>query len=493
VAIYIVGNPPTSSPLYPSNPTHYVHPAASGSGNGTLSNPFSLAQLRTIAQPGWVVECEEGTYIGPNTNQRNVGTFRIDNAGTAQSPIIVYAKRPAAVNLTGRSILQHTGTVQGQGGAVLEARSYQHWCGFYINEDQAPTTADTGPVVCYGGQSAKFSYMRINRGNGFWNVNDNNRAAIRFEGDGTRNCTVSDCWIENYHGGFVDSLGNLVDAAGSEQGIQIYGPVTMNAQNAVGGFIFEHNFFDNCRTGITSKSINTRLIEGGMHIRRNLFRPSNFNSSGDLQSAGVDFIEMGNLLGRTQVYQNLQFGGAVLCKISRHFGFGAKDIDVINNTCVGLTRNQEFSGFLSSSGDGGNANSFGWRVHNNVKTGTAMARMFRYDTGDTALQSMSHNISNGASPAYWAEHPDVAAHTSLRTLSEWQAATIWDDFSSTADPLFVSQVMGADLGKLQALSPARNAGVDLLNLLGGGTSAPINIGAFITAGMTDVIGIRPLT
>lgn len=491
MAIYIIGNPAVSSPLYPSNPTHFVHPQAGGSGNGTISNPFSLAQLRTIGQPGWVVECEAGDYIGANSGVRNVGSFGINNAGTAQSPIIVYAKNPAALNTTGRSVLRHTGTVQGQGCPVLETRSFQHWYGFYVNEDQAPTSPDTGPVVCFGAQGVKFAYWRINRGNGFWNVNDNNRGGIRFEGDGTRNCIVSDCWIENYHGGFVDNNGTLQNAAGSEQAIQIYGPVTMNAQNAVGGFTFEHNYFSNCQYGVTFKSINTRLIEGGCIIRRNLIVPANYTVAGDLQSGGVNLIGQGGLLGRTRVYQNIQVGGANLVMFSTH-AYPCQDVDVVNNSCVDLVNSSEQSGVVCTRPNAAGIGS-SWRIHNNIKTGTARFRLFRYDTGDSALQSCSHNMSNGHNGGTWAEHPDVLSRAGLRTLAQWVASTAFDDNSSEASPLYVSSTLGdADLAKLQAGSPARNAGVDFLDLLGGGTSAPINMGAFITANMSDVIGIRPL-
>jgi hypothetical protein len=473
-------------------PTHYVSAAATN-GTGTFANPFSLAQACALAQPGWVVECAPGTYTGPNRNTRNNGSFCIATPGTPSQPIIFYARNFAALQTANLSILQHNGTTQGLGCPVLQALSHHHWYGFYISEDQAPTRPDTGPVVCYNSQGAKFAYMRIDRGSGFWNVRENNRGAIRFEGDGCRGNTVSDCLIENYHGGFVDASGTVVNAAGSEQGIQIYGPVTMNAQNAVGAFVFENNVFRNCQMAVTSKSINTRLIEGGIIVRRNIIVPSNFSSNGDLQSGAVNFIEMGSALGRTQVYQNITIGGAVLVKVSRHAGYGAKDIDVFNNTCIQLTRNQEFNGFLSSSGDGGNANSTGWRVHNNVKTGTAVARIFRYDEGDSALLSMSHNFSNGSFNGHWAEHPDVPGRGSLLTLAQWVASTDWDDSSSTADPLLLSTELGnANLGKLAGSSPARLWGIDLLNLRNLGVSAPINAGAFITADMSDQIGIRPL-
>lgn len=470
-------------------PTHFVTATATGSGNGTQASPFTLEQACALAQPGWRVQVAPGTYIGPNRGNRLGASFSITTQGTEANPIVFFAQNYAALNTTGRSILQNTATVSGQGCPVIAANGGHWWVGFYINEDQAFSTPDTGPVVCFN-QWNKFSYMRINRGNnGSWPVgsSDNNHAAIRFEFNNCRNNTVSDCWIENYSRG-GSQLG--------EQGIQIYGAdVGAPLGQDVGALTFENNFFDNCRFAVTSKSIGGRLIEGGIIFRRNIINvgTSPYTVGGDIQAGGIDLIEMGNGYGRTQIYQNIQIGGAVLCKISQHAGAGAKDIDIVNNTCINLTRNQEFNGFFSAPGNSQLAVNSGWRCHNNVKTGTALARMFRYDTGDQALQSMSHNMSFGASPARWAEHPDVPSHSSLQTLAQWVAGSSWDDNSSEANPLYVSTTVGsADLGKLQAGSPARNFGVDVLNLLGGGTSATINAGAYITSGMTDQIGIRPL-
>jgi hypothetical protein len=461
-------------------PTHYVTADATGSGNGTQGSPYTLSQAHALCQPGWRVVVEPGIYVGPNTNSNSVGSFQPATQGTEANPIIFFARNYASVNSTGLSILRHSGTVQGSGCPVLGARGGHHYYGFYISEDNAPTRPDTGPIWC-GGAFNRFSYMHIDRGSAVWPVAENNHSAIRFEGNGCRFNTVSDCLIENYSG---------IGWNGSEQGIQIYGPTDALAVNYVGNITIENNVFVNCQFAVTSKSISTRLINGGIIIRRNLFSPSNYQPGGDLQSGGVNFIEMGNQLGRSQIYQNIQYGGAVLAKMSRHFGYQARDIDVINNTCVNLTRNQEWNGFITGSTDG--ATSSGWRVHNNIKTGTALARMFRYDTGDDALESMSHNYSFGASPAYWAEHPEVPAHSSLRTLAEWVAATDWDDFSSTANPLLLSSTWGSvDLGKLQAGSPCRNAGIDFLNLNGGGVGAVCHIGAYSNDSV--VIGIRPLT
>lgn len=73
------------------------------------------------------------------------------------------------------------------------------------------------------------------------------------------------------------------------------------------------------------------------------------------------------------------------------------------------------------------------------------------------------------------------------TLAAWQG--IGQDNASpasiTSDPLFVDA--GAGNYRLQAGSPARDLGVDILDLQGGGTSASIHAGCYVTG--TETIGI----
>lgn len=464
--------------------THYVTADASGSGNGTIGSPYTLAQACALAQPGWHVELAPGIYIGPNRNVRNVGSFCIANPGTAAQPIVFFARNYAALTASGLTILQHAGTTQGSGCPVLQANGYHHWYGVKINEDQAPTAPDTGPVVCYSSQGNRFSYMHVDRGTGAWPVVENNHAAFRFEGNGCRNNAVTDCLIENYSG---------IGWNGSEQGIQVYGPTDTLTGNYVGSLLIENNVFNNCQYAVTIKTISGRIIQGAIIVRKNMASPSNYGLPGDVQTGLVNFIDVGSSLGRNQVYQNIQVGGALMVRATRHSGSGNFNIDVINNTGISLVNAADDSGIFCSGGNGAGPDT-GIRVHNNIKTGTAKFRTYRYDLGDSSLQSCDHNYGSGSTT--WAEHPDITipnnAHASLRTLAEWVAATDWDDFSSTANPLLVSSAWGnADVGKLQAGSPCRNAGVDLLNLNGGGTSGACHIGAYSSDGV--LIGIRPLT
>jgi hypothetical protein len=459
--------------------THWVSASATGSGNGTQENPYTLAQALQLAQPGWRVSCGPGEYVGVNTNTRFDASFRILANGTESNPITFFAQNYAALNTTGRSTLRHNGTQQGYGCPVLALDTGHHWYGFYITESLAPTHPDTGPVVCSGKYNI-ISYFRIDRGPTTWPLfngqKENNHAAIRFEGqNGCQNNLVSDCWIENY---------SRQNAFGSEQGIQLFSPQGSNVTTSTGRITIENCYFDNVETALTSKGAGaTRPILGGIVFRRNLVRGSVF---ADVVGA-VNFMDTSGELGRNQVYQNIQVGGNFHVICMQQAGYPIRDIDVINNTLINSVKIGEREGIHTATPMAGTSGS-GWRIHNNIKTGNAPLFNFAFEgQSDVAVQSRSHNLSFGHSRWGYVD----SRGTGTQTLAQWQAATAFDDFSLESNPLLTSSVWNnPDLGRLQPTSPARNAAVDLLDLNGGGTSAACHIGAYSNDNV--VIGIRPL-
>jgi hypothetical protein len=471
-------NPNPNTGKAPIVATHWVSATATGSGNGTQQNPYTLAQALRLAQPGWKVSCGPGEYMGVNTNARFDPSFRISANGTESNPIIFFAQNYAALNTTGRSILRHNGTQQGYGCPVLGLETGHHWYGFYITESLAPTTPDTGPIVCTGKYN-RISYFRIDRGPTTWPQAraDNNHAAIRFEStNGCQNNLVSDCWIENY---------SRQNAFGSEQGIQLFSPQGANTTTSTGRITIENCYFDNVETALTSKGAGSlRPILGGIVFRRNLVRASTFNNV----VGSVNFMDTSGELGRNQVYQNIQVGGHFFTICMAQAGYPHRNIDVINNTLINAVMNREREGIHTASGGAGTIGS-GWRIHNNIQTGTAPLFNFAFDgQSDAAVQSRSHNLSFGHSRWGFVDFRG----TGTQSLAQWQAATAFDDFSLESNPQLVSSAWGnANLGKLQSTSPARNAAIDLLNLNGGGTNATCHMGAYSNDNV--VIGIRPLS
>jgi hypothetical protein len=471
-------NPGTNPVVAPLVATHWVSATATGSGNGTQQNPYTLAQALRLAQPGWRVSCGAGEYIGVNTSTGWEPSFRISANGTETNPIIFFAQNYAALNTTGRSILRHNGTQQGYGCPVLGLQTGHHWYGFYISESLAPTMPDTGPIVCTGRYN-RISYFRIDRGATTWPQvrSDNNHAAIRFESvHGCQNNLVSDCWIENY---------SRQNAFGNESGIQLFSPSGSNTTTSTGRLTIENCYFDNVETALTSKGAGSdRWILGGIIFRRNLVRASTFERA----TGSVNFMDTSGELGRNQVYQNIQVGGNFLVKCMLQAGHPIRDVDVINNTLINAIENRDTEGIHTATGGAGTIGS-GWRIHNNIKTGTAPLFNLAYDgQSDAAVQSRSHNLSFGHTRWGWVD----SRGTGTQSLAQWQAATAFDDFSLQSDPQLTSSAWGnANLGKLQTGSPARNAAVDLLNLNGGGTSATCHMGAYSNDNV--VIGIRPLS
>lgn len=448
-------------------PTHYVAANATGSGDGSSANPYTLLQACSLAQPGWRVLVRAGIYIGINTNTAHTASFRIATNGTQANPIIFFAENYASLNETGRSILQHNGTQQGSGCPVLGAGIGHHWYGFYINEDQAPSRGDTGPVVCHGAHS-RFCYMRINRGQFSWPDGQHNHAAIRFEGTCQHN-VISDCLIENY-------------SSSNEQASLVFSPSNSEDPAIAAGLITVENcLFVNNRFAFTVKGDGTgRPILGGMTFRKNLV----LGVSG--RSGSVEFMDTRAALGNNVVYQNVQSSGSCLVQCTLQSQGPTQNIYVINNTLINNGNSGDSMGVLSDYFSA--ASGSGWRMHNNIKQSASRIFIFPY-SADTAMSQRSHNLSFGHSQ--WGTADNRPGVTSL---VQWVANTTFDDNSWEVDPELVSTTWGnAGLGKLGANSPARNTGIDVLNLLGGGTSAPINLGAFITSDMSDVLGIRPLT
>ena len=85
------GQPGTNAGMSPIIATHWVSASATGSGNGTQQDPYTLAQALRLAQPGWRVCGGPGEDMGGNTNS-NTASMRISANGTESNPIIFFAQ-----------------------------------------------------------------------------------------------------------------------------------------------------------------------------------------------------------------------------------------------------------------------------------------------------------------------------------------------------------------------------------------------------------------
>lgn len=451
--------------------THYVAPDAGGAGIGTISNPFTLAQACQLAQRNWKVRMAPGVYVGPNRGARFDGSFRIQTLGTNSERIVFFAQFPAALNAANRTILQNDATEQGYGCPVISLGTGHEWWGPYINEDNARTTPDTGPVTL-AGQYMAVRYCRISRGQTPWpaDFTDHNHAAIRIEPG--QFITISDNYIEGYSG---------IGSEKSEQAIQFYSHLDNNTHS----ILVENNLFVDNEVVLTSKGNGGGgPIAGGIIARRNISRASGFVRGG---VAGGHYMLMDTdwTQGRNQFYLNLMFGGAWGVTPTNQSNQPMRGIDCVNNTHIATVANGEVDGLFSDRG--ANYVSPTWRIHNNIKTGSTAVARHSYTQTDGGVLSRSHNLGYGQASNNWA----YAGNRGQLSLAQWQAAG-YDSNSLTSDPQFVSATWGdADLGRLAPSSPARDAGIDILQLLGGSPTAPIHMGCFIDDGIP--LGIRPLS
>src|SRR5690606_12982988 len=114
---------------------------ATGSGNGTDQQPWSLSQALQLAQPGMVIGVRAGTYIGQaqtadSNALRYTPAFRSARSGTAAAPIHLVAEHPAALDFGPRSELRSGATVVGAGWPAFGNYQRDHvwWIGFASDE-----------------------------------------------------------------------------------------------------------------------------------------------------------------------------------------------------------------------------------------------------------------------------------------------------------------------------------------------------------------------
>lgn len=137
-------------------PTHYVTPTASGSGDGSMANPWSLTQAMAQAVSGNVVRVGPGIYTAPPSGNRYTPAFNPANSGTPTAPIVFVAEHPAVYSaLDARSELRNTSVATDGGSPTFGTNGGRHdviWDGFYVDEAHAHSAADTGPVVVWDSQ-----------------------------------------------------------------------------------------------------------------------------------------------------------------------------------------------------------------------------------------------------------------------------------------------------------------------------------------------------
>ncbi|MCG7948037.1 MAG: right-handed parallel beta-helix repeat-containing protein [Candidatus Thiodiazotropha taylori] len=442
-------------------PTHWIDPTASGGGDGSALSPWTWAEFLTnlssayAATPGDMkVMVLPGELQATTTDERFIPAFQLPIGGAVAKRIIVFAQNRAIDTATTalRTKLTTTATTQAVNGCPVigsQFRDYITWDGFWIDEVDALPTADTGPVILNQCQGVHILGCLLEgmdlTGYDNWGASPaENHNGIRIEG--MQDCVIAD-----------NKISGFVNPSGSHNGAGIMSYTSINLENNSNNVI-ENNEIDSCGCGIYIKGQWANTNSGSFTIRKNYIHSN--------QNAGIEFG--GHTGSASYVHQNL-------CVANNHGIMLGRDevnnVKVYNNTIANST---DTSLFLKANISSYSGNEFG----NNISINPANAHVsgdVGPVTGDIIPDYNCYDLNSST----W--YINSTSYSSFATYDS--GSGVYEDNSVNADPVIVG---GGDYS-LDTGSPCIDAGIDTLNILGGGTSAPINMGAYVNS---DTIGLR---
>jgi len=324
------------------------------------------------------------------------------------------------------------------------ARDYIVWDGFAINESLAvgQSCPDTGPVVFAGTTGSQGLRLTI-VGSYHENTPPDNYNGIRLESSSNvliQNTSISDITC-NY--------------ASNCAGIMLFG-----VQNS----IIEHTDITRCYTGIFVKGNEDPV---NYPQRNNIFR---FNRIHGVTGNGFN---LRHAMG-SQIYQNIVSDALNGVLFYNEALLSEDDITIQNNVFVSTNQTDD-AGILFN----GTSNIVNLRIFNNIFYGSWQTGA-NYGANAVGDSTWEHNV-------YYGYNNVARTSSTYRTFAYWQGTEGQDSASPagiTSDPLFVDTT---DY-KLSGSSPARNLGVDILDLDGDSSTVDlVHAGAYLTG--NEVIGI----
>lgn len=417
----------------PTRPWATIGRAAWGSTRREVPNPDEAAQQ------GDTVLVRAGTYETAGTGDRWAVAYNPANSGTENAPIVFQGEGLVVLTLN-----------SGRGPLIgSNRRDHVTWRNFTIHEENAPRTPDTGSVVVWGATGVVLERLVLD-GNGSPGDGDNH-PGIRLEY--AVNTVVRDSRISNYH---------INANPGNGVGIQVY---------FSGPLLFEHNEIFNCGAGIALKAPFDKHVDA-ITVRHNLIY--------DVQDGIIVHRSPARPDAPSRIYQNvirdtIQAGVRLL-------GFdqptGPRNAKIVNNTFFRV-------GYALAINGGPLVDDAGHVFWNNVISTTHHAAVYTEiatapNITPKSRFSSEHNVFH-----------DVGVFANVQdsgrlSLADWRRVLGHDELpplTTTADPRFVDASDG-DF-RLQAHSPARVLGVDVLDLNDDGSVTDlIPAGAFITGDET---------
>lgn len=476
--VYKQATSPRIDPAYPdserptfsvlpsySDSTRFVTASAPGGGDGSLSAPWTLDEAMSNAVAGDIVGVAAGVYVGTPTASRFTPSFYPANSGTSVDPIIFVAENQASKVTAGYSDIRSGSTTHSGGNPAFGSLSRDHiyWIGFYSNEADSnnKTCADSGLSSCWTSVGGRIQGCKLR---GVQPDFTDNHSGLRIE-----NVDLG-LFSDNDIAGFNASSGG---GSTNQTGMTTY-----SMRNSV----IEYNLIDNCGHNLYIKG-NTGTDQFNNKVRFNLF----INAVGDGMRLGAIVAGPGG--ERTDVYQNLLIDNAndIQLAFSATVAAANNGLDIYNNSIYTNTGSgSSYSLYITDSVE----------THDNTFRNNAMYVQTR--------NSYYNQFSSGNSAANFAAYIDSSYNCffgatnfssgsggstlNQSTLAGYQTASGSEASSIAQDPLFTNPA-GGDF-TLQAGSPALNLGEDYKQLLGGSTTASINLGCHVNASQDEVIGVR---
>ena len=245
----------------------------------------------------------------------------------------------------------------------------------------------------------------------------------------------------------------------------------MNYDSA--GYHIHHNSISNSAGGVFLKGVQQAvdMLPGSIH--HNAIVDCRYPVA--LGGVGQNTVDS---TIRCNIYQNLFNGGEKFLLIAYN-NTSPVNISFVNNTIVNLDSTEALFAAYAGATD---ANT---RLSNSLVQNNLFAPIDGYlwqDSGATTAAFLATRM-----PFDRNMYDGVTGYFKNGTFAAWQAAGM-DANGAQDDPEFTNALTGDYT--LGASSPALDFGVDVLNLLGNGTTGSINAGCYILPDQSDQIGPR---
>lgn len=185
--------PEASYPVYADSDI-FASASALGGGDGTIGNPYTLAEGLAVVGTGgnYQLGVAAGIYIGsdpgaPVSEESYTPAFQPSNSGTQANKIKIVAENPAVSNSVNRTEIYSGATVSQQGWPAIGdyGRSHIEWYGIYLDEThaQGKSAEDSAPYYSRGESGAHINGCGIFSSEivGETILIVNNQSGIRFE------------------------------------------------------------------------------------------------------------------------------------------------------------------------------------------------------------------------------------------------------------------------------------------------------------------------